>query len=261
MQKTVLTVGGLALAILLTGALVGYASGYRIGPNFSIVEVGAIEVRDLLAGAHVFIDDSEVGTAEANGTTMAVGRITPGARTVIVSREGYWPWLKTVEVHERTTTAIGAFQVPTQSTGEIITSRDPEYRTILSRFTTTKIPTATTPVISGTKNVAVWVEKGVIKAKWQGSIDAAPSYFCQTECGAPITILTPTVPARSVHFYKDREDVLVVGVQDGVYALDIDTREPQNFQPIYKGSSPLSVPVDSNSVYIRDGATLMQVVY
>ena len=65
----------------------------------------------------------------------------------------------------------------------------------------------------------------------------------------------------AIDFYKNREDVVLISSGDGVFALEIDSENIQNFQPIYKGKSPVFVKKDSSSIYILDDGNLMIVNY
>jgi len=66
---------------------------------------------------------------------------------------------------------------------------------------------------------------------------------------------------KAIDFYKNREDVILMALAEGVYALGIDYKTEQNLQPIYKGKNPLFVKKDDNSIYILDNNNLMEVSY
>lgn len=68
-------------------------------------------------------------------------------------------------------------------------------------------------------------------------------------------------PINSSDFYKDRVDVAVVAVENGIYALEITDDPNPNFQPIYKGSNPEFVKKDDDFLYVKDGNSLMIINY
>ncbi|MBU4536492.1 hypothetical protein KJ603_00445 [Patescibacteria group bacterium] len=149
-------------------------------------------------------------------------KVGKGIHNVIVHKEGYWPWTKEIQILGETTLKLNPFFVPQNTSGFMIGKTDSEYWTIWSLF-----------------------KKDLISPE-------ALSKISTIEIKDQIT---------AIDFYKNREDVIIMSLADGVYALGVDYQTEQNLQPIYKGKNPLFVKKDDNSIYILDGGNLMEVSY
>ena len=73
------------------------------------------------------------------------------------------------------------------------------------------------------------------------------------------TVIQPDTIIRNVDFYKDRSDAVIFSTADTVYVIEINIEGIQNFMPIYKGKNPYFIKNDSNSIYVEDGNSLLQV--
>ena len=60
---------------------------------------------------------------------------------------------------------------------------------------------------------------------------------------------------RGAAFMPKRDDVLMVAIENGVFAIEIDGRSRRNLQPLYKGKSP-TFAVLEKIIYILDNGTL-----
>jgi len=152
--------------------------------------------------------------------------LSPGNHSIILSKTGFWPWAKEIEITKKRTKEIEPFFIPQNTNGFIINKQDPEYENIISLFETRKT-----------------------HIDWEKN-EYTPKIINDFE-----------TEIRTSDFYKDREDVIIIAVQNGVYALEINSDTTPNFQPIYKGNEPIFVKKDNNSIYIKDGELLMEVNY
>lgn len=113
--------------------------------------------------------------------------------------------------------------------------------------------------ISGRGRVGLWQEDNRILARWLKDADSLPNYFCRGEiCNDMVIVFSSPDKIRNFDFYPGREDVILLAVQTGVYAIEIDTRKAQNFQPVYKGADPKFI-VSGNTLYIKDGDNIFRV--
>ncbi|MBU4480214.1 hypothetical protein KKG48_02110, partial [Patescibacteria group bacterium] len=152
--------------------------------------------------------------------------LSPGSHSIILSKAGFWPWTKKVEIAKKEKKEIEPFFIPQNTNGFIINEQDPEYENIIFLFETRKT-----------------------HIDWEKN-EYTPKIISDFE-----------TEIRTSDFYKDREDVIIIAVQNGVYALEINSDTTPNFQPIYKGGEPVFVKKDNNSIYIKDGELLMEVNY
>ena len=171
--------------------------------------------------------------------------LSPGGHQIIVTRDGYYPWIKKIEMPSGGKINLLPFIIFQNTSGVIITKSDPEYWKIRNSITANKSPRKENLLISKNKLVEVWIEDNTIMSKTDQSIH---------------TVVKLEPPIRNVDFYKDRSDVVIFSAGEYVNVIEISTEDTQNFMPIYKGASPAFTVADSNSVYVLDGEKLMQVL-
>ena len=152
-------------------------------------------------------------------------KIKKGSHSIILSKEGYWPWVTITDISKKQTLNLYPFFVRQNSSGFMITKEDPEYYDILNRF---------------------WTKTHI---DWEKD-EYTPAIIAELES-----------EIRASDFYKNRQDVILIAVENGIYALEINSSSTPNFQPIYKGTEPTFVKKDNNSIYVKDGEILMEVAY
>ncbi len=230
------------LLLVLVGGAIGYLNGYRFTDNLRVGKVGDVSLSIPLSGTSVFIDEKDPIVTSADNEVVTTS-LSPSTHSVIVSRTGYFPWTKEFKVESKKTRELRPIFIPINTSGEIITNRDPEYAQIRRGIIASTLPTRAKPITLD--GVSLWVEDNALTASTTEKI---------------YTVLQPDSLIRNVSFYKTRNDAVIFSIQNGVYVLEIAEGEKRNFMPIYKGQLPSFVPVDENSIYILDGVSLMEVV-
>lgn len=190
---------------------------------YNFKQYGFLQINNIDENISIFIDNNE---KESDFNF----KLRKGEHNIILSKEGYWPWAKDINIIKKENIEITPFFVPQNSSGVLIGENDSEYYKLLSLFNKNLIST----------EVFEKITNSVIKTQ-----------------------------IKAIDFYKDRTDVVLVAVNEGVYALEIneqninqiDNSINQNLQPIYKGNDPLFVKNDNNSLYILDNNNLMMVNY
>ena len=172
----------------------------------------------------IFIDEEDKGSLNIEDQKNGL-KIKKGEHSIILSKEGYWPWVSIINIERKQTINIYPFFIPKSSSGYIIPEEDPEYYSILDRF---------------------WTKTHI---NWEKN-ENTPKIVSGFES-----------EIRASDFYKERQDVIIVAVENGIYALEINSSTTPNFQPIYKGTEPTFVKKDGNSIYVKDGEMLMEVMY
>jgi len=173
----------------------------------------------------VFIDEKNKGFLNTDDKKNGF-KISKGNHSLLLSKDNFWPWIKNFSINGKQTLEVLPFFVPKNTKGVLIGKTDPEYETIISL-----------------------IDNNKTRIDWEKTENTPKIIF---DLETKITVSD---------FYKDRSDVIIIAVQDGIYALEINDELTPNFQPIYKGSNPTFVKKDNNSIYIKDGGTLMEVFY
>lgn len=251
---------GIGLLVFVISSLIilsaqAFGIGFRFDNGLSFVRTGTISVANLNSQSKVFLNSRRTGTfSEAAGGSITIKNVLPGTHSLLVSKDGYWPWLKEVDVQKKETTTVNPFFILKNSSGVVIHAEDEEYTAIKESIESEVLPRIDSKQNSESGNVAIWLENDTIMAEWLGDEELLPSYFCtHSECVSTKTVLESTDPIRNLTFYKNREDVLIFSSQNGLFAIEIDTRNIQNFQPIYKGGrSPNYSVYDGQTLAVQD---------
>ena len=246
----------LAIILLAFLAYTGLrSSGLHIS-GFSLVKGGSIELTGTDDETKIFLDNKEVAKKDLLD-------VAPGDHTIILSKDTYWPWKKDVSVSSNKTSALFPFLISKNVSGEIITQTDPDYGKLRTRILGEKLPSRDSPLLSKSSLVEIWSDKNNIYAQWNGPENNIPPYFCNDkgECSSLVNVLKSENEVRNIDFYKDRDDVLLIASQNGVFAIEIDKRgTTQNFQPVYKGTAlPKFAVENADTIYVLDGPLLFLV--
>lgn len=184
-------------------------------------QYGDLQINSLDDNLSIFIDNKKIASKQDIDLSF---KLKNGEHNIVISKENFWPWIKNIEIKRKTLNEINPFFIPQNTSGFLIGESDLEYANILSRF-----------------------EKNLISAEALNKITNA-----NLELKSKI---------KAIDFYKNRKDVVLVALPDGIYALETESKNIQNFQPIYKGQNPLFVKKDDSVIYILDNNNLMLVNY
>jgi hypothetical protein len=120
-----------------------------------------------------------------------------------------------------------------------------------------------TPMVFRRGNVMVWREGGALFACWMGRTEETPDYFCsRTRCSDTVQVYggQGQFPIKQFAFLPGKENVLLVMLPDGLYALEIDRRPDQNLQPVYL-SRTISFRTTLDTLYVREGSTFFRIQF
>ncbi len=187
--------------------------------NYDKNQKGFLQINSLDETLVIYIDNVK---EESQNDINPKFNIKEGVHSVIIYKDGFWPWTKEVNITRLEKLEITPFFIPQNTSGFLIEKTDSEYWNILALF-----------------------QKDLISA----------------EAYDKISTIEIKSQIKAIDFYKNREDVILMALTDGVYALGIDYETERNLQPIYKGKKPLFVKKDNNFIYILDDNNLMEVSY
>lgn len=97
-----------------------YAGGWRLTSNFSIKRVGGIFVSADLSGAEIYVNKKLMKQTNILQHGLFMQGITPGITSIIVAKDGYWPWAKELPVKENLVAETRAFLLPRDISGKSI---------------------------------------------------------------------------------------------------------------------------------------------
>ncbi|MSU45408.1 MAG: hypothetical protein EXS47_02150 [Candidatus Zambryskibacteria bacterium] len=233
-------IGGIIVILIF----LGYVFEYKPENVFLLGKSGTLALELPLVQTNIFIDEEKKLTTTKENENPEF-ELSAKKHSVIISRDGYYPWTKEVIIPNNGKIKLSPIFITINTSGQIITKNDPEYVKLRRIVIENPLPAKTSPIISKDGIASLWMEDNKI------IVSVASSTY---------NVLQPDTAIRSVHFYKDRADVVIFSTSSAIYAIEVNKEGKQNFMPIYKGGSPTFYKDNPNFVYVWDNGTLMEVI-
>ncbi|MFC1756986.1 hypothetical protein ACFLZC_02440 [Patescibacteria group bacterium] len=106
--------------LILAVLLLFYSQGYKIGKDFRISQRGGIFVSIPFSDSQIFINNKKEETTGTLNRGVFVSNMKTGVYSVLVAKDGYWPWVKNLEVRKGLVTEAKALLVPESPGGELL---------------------------------------------------------------------------------------------------------------------------------------------
>ncbi len=130
-----------------------------------------------------------------------------------------------VEVATSTYEFIRGERYPTTTT--VVVTQFPEWLTTLA--STSNLYEK--EMVRERQGVVTWLEGGDLFAVWGRADDPPPYFFCEESCVEKLAI-NWAEPILRYDFYPNRNDVVIVLSERGLYAVELDNRSERNIQVI-----------------------------
>jgi len=249
-----------AFLILIILLLIGILSqaGTRIMDTVGLVNTGTVHINAPTNNTQVFINNERYGVLQEN-ELRSYKNLPVGKYTILISAPDRWPWQKTFSLHADQKKELRPFLLPRNPTQRRIPESSDIYYERALQVHVKDQPRKDNPVLSPNKKIAVWVEDKSIEAQWLGEKGNQPSFFCPTEtCQDTITITPAYAPVKDIVFYNNRNDVLIVSADTGIFGLELNpTDSMQNFHPIYEGDDPHISLLQPTQIAVLDNSDLI----
>ncbi|MCR4284261.1 MAG: PEGA domain-containing protein [Parcubacteria group bacterium] len=253
--------------IILVPIIILYTSGYRIDKNLHIRKTGGLYISSPLSGAKILVNEKNKGETSLLQGGIFLQNLTPNTYSVIVAKDGFWPWAKKLEVKEGLVTEARAILIPTDPQGEIllndISKKDENFPAKENEILARLLKPTSEPIakVDKNKDEKIFVDEADnLWIEWLPENSPLPYYFCNNqECKSPLLVLASRFPIRKADFYPSRSDVLIIAVQNAIYAIEVDGRDGRLLlQPIYKGANPV-FELENKTLYILDEKTFIKI--
>ncbi len=251
---------GLVVLVVIAAGSLYYKNAHLSGAQKN----GSITITVPERGSGVFLDNKHKTVTTKADQEVTFKKLDDKVHSILVDTPGAYPWYKAFDLSKDKSPALTSYAVATTlSKIEILTS-DPKYQSVKTVVEKAALPSITSKKRSANGNVDLWVDAATnsIHAEWIGDPGTLPRFFCPLgTCSPHLVILNGKTPIRSVDFFKNREDVIIVAIDNSISALELDISPPQNFQPIFLGTAPRFDQPENGILFIESGATLSVVRY
>lgn len=97
-----------------------YVNGYRLDSKFNLIKTGGIYVYSPETNSDIYINNQFKKQSGILQNGVFIKNLKPGNYTVLVAKDGYWPWQKKIEVRAETVSEIRAMLISKNPQGKII---------------------------------------------------------------------------------------------------------------------------------------------
>lgn len=256
-----------------------YARGYRLSEVFKLFPTGGLYVSVGQSGVNVYLDDEPIKKTNIFQKTVFVQNLKPSEYKVSVSKEGFQGWEKILSVYPETVTEVRPFILPEEpilievlptipssqnststSASSSVEIVNPEYENVSELFTKKSETATTTNNISTSTDKIKTVRKFSIESiddslfiKWTGNLEDVPAYFCQSNICNDEIVIKMAYPIKKFDFFPGRDDLIIVGLLDGIFVTELDIRSKQNIATLALGDGLDFRVVNGDKIYIRKG--------
>ena len=240
-SRKLLLIAAVVAGVCVLGIGVLREAGYVVSRGY-LVAGGELAIAGAVPGSAVFVDNRRVGRTEASGSTRFTG-IGLGERTVIVAHTAYWPWTRTYTSASGETTELLPLQVPREPDVQPLSDATAILQQRATEaFAAYRQPAQIAPLER--EGMRVWVQGTTVFAQQGGAVH---------------TLFTSPHSVRSVLWFGNRSDAVVIASEQQVFVVDMPVAgaasDSQNFFPLYTGTAPEAVadPIRSDVLFVRDG--------
>lgn len=118
-RRLILAVCGLFF-LALAPILLLYTLGYRIDQNLKIGRIGGLYISSPVSGSEIFVNNEMEKQTNLLQNGMFLQNLKTGFYSVLVAKEGYWTWQKTLEIKEGVVAEARAFLTPMSPKGTVL---------------------------------------------------------------------------------------------------------------------------------------------
>jgi len=106
--------------LVLAPILLFYSLGYRLDKNFRIGRTGGLYVSSPVSGSEIFVKNKQEKKTNILQNGLFLQNLKTGIYPILITKDGYWPWLKNLEIKEGLVTETRAILVSKNPAGEMI---------------------------------------------------------------------------------------------------------------------------------------------
>jgi hypothetical protein len=195
----------------------------RVSPNL-VTEAGVLMLPNTFEWRHI-----PATTTVSEGTLLRAGTTTKVVANpeYLSTAERFSKDVDQFAVEVATTTYLTIRGKKVATTTSSTTYEFPQW---LDTFASTT-DLAHKDMVREREGIVTWLSNGDLSAAWARTNDAPPYYFCDKLCYSRLTIDWQE-PILRYDFFPNRNDVVIIGTERGIYAVELDNRSQRNIQTI-----------------------------
>ena len=298
LKRRILTIIFFLFFLVLAPLLVFYASGNILGENWNILATGGMFIKSMESGSKLFVNGKLKDTTGFFTRDCFLKNLKPGVYTVLVKKDGYNDWVNKIKVSANQVVESNVFMLPTEinvmeisefsetekivgTTTKINSKNNSDYEMVKNFFSDTLIlekyisifSTSTGKIVKYAPGVKenpienrhffIWSTGPDVFVGWNGKADSSPKIFCQESkneinCQSQLKIYSFEANVKNIGFFPGESEVVVVVVDNKIYAIEAEENPEKKPQILYNGQEP-DFRVYNNTIYIKDNNFFGQV--
>lgn len=106
-----------------------------------------------------------------------------------------------------------------------------------------------------------WLDSGNLILYWTDELESIPYYYCGGEERACVNkiVLDWQKDIKRFEYLPGRDDVWIVLVNDGIFAVEVDGRSDRNIQTIIKGTNLEFRLTQNDSLVVKEGSRYFEI--
>ncbi|PIR82567.1 hypothetical protein COU20_01585 [Candidatus Kaiserbacteria bacterium CG10_big_fil_rev_8_21_14_0_10_59_10] len=249
-----------------------YAGGYRFHLGEGFVQTGGLYLEVPYAGARVTVNGSFVGETNFLTRSYYIGDLTAGSHSVHVSKDGFLPWHRALEVEPRLVTSAHVLLVPDDALIEEVVLEGEEedgeaggryrvsdelYASIVDAFERTQ-PISAGGTVDVEGNLALVLSDGDVTAHWLLADAPPPSYFCRSPSHCTRRIALESGPETSVNAAFWMGGALYLREDGGLMFTEIDARPTPVSALLYRARGA-EFRIVAGELFVKDNGRIVRV--
>jgi len=252
------------LFFVLFPIIILFAAGYRFKGEIGFVKTGGIYLAVPYSGALVSMNGEEIGESGLLKKSFYIGDLSPGAYILQVTREGDYPWHRTLIVESQLVTDADILLV-SEDPDVVELSFDPKAATTTRHISKAAYdeyllafdepaPTTTPETPRGILSL----EQGNVFLRWTDIDNSPSSFYCTqpSKCVTEIPIETSKQNTIAVGFFGG--GIVYATQEAGIFVTEGDVRPTEVFAPLYpvRGAT---FRIISGHLIVKDGKKLYEI--
>lgn len=108
-------------AFVITAAAISfYSLGYTLDDELRLSQKGGLYASAPLSDSQIFVDNKKEKTTGILNTGLFLANLKLGEHSVLIAKEGFWPWLKNLQIRAGYVAETRAFMLPKDPKGEFL---------------------------------------------------------------------------------------------------------------------------------------------
>ena len=119
-RRRIIFIISVAIFLIVSVFIALYSQGYTLDSNFRFSHKGGLYISIPFSDSEIFVNNKREKATGLLNRGIFLSNLTAGKYSVLVAKDGFWPWAKTLEVKEGIVTEASVFMVPDNPQGKVL---------------------------------------------------------------------------------------------------------------------------------------------